>query len=136
MSGVQVCRCAGTGCACACGQPLPCSALPPSCGGAPGLRPPLRSAGTRTKAERPVAVPTAVDSMSLHHPDGGSRVTSYVVRLLTYLPGIPVAEVPVGPPLLYEIGRLAANLDETLEVGRGLGSCTRAWLCLGCIHPP
>ncbi|XP_005628188.1 hydroxylysine kinase isoform X1 [Canis lupus familiaris] len=52
---------------------------------------------------------------SLVSADGGSRVTSYVVRLLTYLPGIPVAEVPVGPLLLYEIGRLAANLDETLE---------------------
>ncbi|KAK1327769.1 hypothetical protein QTO34_012677 [Cnephaeus nilssonii] len=48
-------------------------------------------------------------------PDSGSRTKSHVVRLLTFLPGRPVAEVPVGPRLLYEIRRLAATLDKTLE---------------------
>ncbi|XP_054569262.1 hydroxylysine kinase [Eptesicus fuscus] len=52
---------------------------------------------------------------SLVSVDSGSRTKSHVVRLLTFLPGRPVAEVPVGPPLLYEIGRLAATLDKTLE---------------------
>ncbi|CAK6442364.1 unnamed protein product [Pipistrellus nathusii] len=52
---------------------------------------------------------------SLVSVDCGSRTRSHLVRLLTFLPGRPVAEVPVGPLLLYEIGRLAATLDKTLE---------------------
>ncbi|XP_070256431.1 hydroxylysine kinase isoform X2 [Myotis yumanensis] len=52
---------------------------------------------------------------SLVSVDSGSQTKSHVVRLLAYLPGRPVAEVPVGPRLLYEIGRLAATLDKTLE---------------------
>uniref|UniRef100_A0AC11CAL1 Hydroxylysine kinase n=3 Tax=Ovis aries TaxID=9940 RepID=A0AC11CAL1_SHEEP len=52
---------------------------------------------------------------SLVSVDSGSEVKSYLVRLLTYLPGRPIAEIPIGPQLLYEIGRLAAKLDKTLE---------------------
>ncbi|XP_015981340.2 hydroxylysine kinase [Rousettus aegyptiacus] len=52
---------------------------------------------------------------SLVSVDSGSEIKSYLVRLLTYLPGRPIAEVPMGPQLLYEIGRLAAKLDKTLE---------------------
>ncbi|XP_036211150.1 hydroxylysine kinase [Myotis myotis] len=52
---------------------------------------------------------------SLVSVDSGSQTKSHLVRLLTYLPGRPIAEVPVGPQLLYEIGRLAATLDKTLE---------------------
>ncbi|XP_053450178.1 hydroxylysine kinase [Nycticebus coucang] len=52
---------------------------------------------------------------SLVSVDSGSEVKSYLVRLLTYLPGRPVAEVPVSHQLLYDIGRLAAKLDKTLE---------------------
>lgn len=52
---------------------------------------------------------------SLLSVDQGSETKSYVVRLLTYLPGRPVAEVPLSPPLLHDIGRLAARLDKTLE---------------------
>ncbi|XP_062946248.1 hydroxylysine kinase [Cynocephalus volans] len=47
--------------------------------------------------------------------DSGSEIKSYLVRLLTYLPGRPIAESPISPQLLYEIGRLAAQLDKTLE---------------------
>uniref|UniRef100_A0A2K6TVM6 Hydroxylysine kinase n=1 Tax=Saimiri boliviensis boliviensis TaxID=39432 RepID=A0A2K6TVM6_SAIBB len=47
--------------------------------------------------------------------DSGSEIKSYLVRLLTYLPGRPIAEIPISPQLLYEIGKLAANLDKTLE---------------------
>ncbi|XP_012867590.1 PREDICTED: hydroxylysine kinase [Dipodomys ordii] len=52
---------------------------------------------------------------SLMSIDSGSGIKNHLVRLMTYLPGRPIAEVPVGPPLLYEIGRLAAKLDKTLE---------------------
>ncbi|ELW70677.1 Iron-responsive element-binding protein 2 [Tupaia chinensis] len=47
--------------------------------------------------------------------DSGSGVKSHLVRLLTYLPGRPVAEIPFSAQLLYNIGRLAASLDKTLE---------------------
>lgn len=53
--------------------------------------------------------------------DRGSSVRSHVVRLLTYLPGRPVAELPVSSQLLYDIGRLAAKLDKTLEEFRDPG---------------
>ncbi|XP_066210893.1 hydroxylysine kinase [Saccopteryx leptura] len=52
---------------------------------------------------------------SLMSVDSGSEIKSYLVRLLTYLPGRPIAEIPIGPQLLYEIGGLAAKLDKTLE---------------------
>lgn len=57
------------------------------------------------------------------HLDSGSEVKSYLVRLLTYLPGRPIAEIPIGPQLLYEIGKLAAKLDKTLEVRSGILFC-------------
>nr|XP_005602936.2 hydroxylysine kinase isoform X1 [Equus caballus] len=52
---------------------------------------------------------------SLMSVDSGSEIKNYLVRLLTYLPGRPIAEIPISPQLLYEIGRLAAKLDKTLE---------------------
>ncbi|XP_078305261.1 hydroxylysine kinase isoform X2 [Panthera onca] len=52
---------------------------------------------------------------SLVSIDSGSEIASYLVRLLTYLPGRPIAEIPISPQLLYEIGRLAGKLDKTLE---------------------
>ncbi|XP_054944131.1 hydroxylysine kinase isoform X2 [Physeter macrocephalus] len=52
---------------------------------------------------------------SLMSVDSGSEIKSYLVRLLTYLPGRPIAEIPMSPQLLYEIGRVAAKLDKTLE---------------------
>ncbi|XP_024417646.1 hydroxylysine kinase [Desmodus rotundus] len=52
---------------------------------------------------------------SLLSVDSGSEIKSYLVRLLTYLPGRPIAEVSISPQLLYEVGRLAAKLDKTLE---------------------
>jgi hydroxylysine kinase len=55
------------------------------------------------------------NTTSLVSVDSGSEIRSHTVRLLTYLPGRPIAEVPVSSQLLYEIGRLAAKLDKTLE---------------------
>ena len=54
--------------------------------------------------------------VEISRTDSGSEVKSYLVRLLTYFPGRPIAEIPIGPQLLYEIGKLAAKLDKTLEV--------------------
>ncbi|XP_044244411.1 hydroxylysine kinase isoform X2 [Ursus arctos] len=72
----------------------------------------LRAAGFPTASVHPT---TGGNLTSLVAVDGGSGVTSYLVRLLSYLPGRPVAEIPSSPQLLYEIGRLAGKLDETLQ---------------------
>ena len=53
--------------------------------------------------------------VEISRTDSGSEVKSYLVRLLTYFLGRPIAEIPIGPQLLYEIGKLAAKLDKTLE---------------------
>lgn len=53
--------------------------------------------------------------VEISRADSGSEVKTYLVRLLTYLPGRPIAEIPISPQLLYEIGKLAAKLDKTLE---------------------
>ncbi|XP_011885227.1 PREDICTED: hydroxylysine kinase isoform X3 [Cercocebus atys] len=55
------------------------------------------------------------NTASLVSIDSGSEIKSYLVRLLTYLPGRPIAEIPISPQLLYEIGKLAAKLDKTLQ---------------------
>lgn len=38
-----------------------------------------------------------------------------MVRLLTYLPGTPVAKITTNAQILYEIGRLAASVDKVLS---------------------
>ncbi|NXK94568.1 HYKK kinase, partial [Formicarius rufipectus] len=52
--------------------------------------------------------------MSLEPGDTGSGDTKYMVRLLTYLPGTPVAKITTNAQILYEIGKLAASLDKAL----------------------
>ncbi|NXT53099.1 HYKK kinase, partial [Pluvianellus socialis] len=52
--------------------------------------------------------------MSLEAADAGPGNKKYMVRLLTYLPGKPVAKIAANPLILYEIGKLAANLDKAL----------------------
>lgn len=44
----------------------------------------------------------------------GSGNKKYMVRLLTYLPGTPVAKIAAPTQLLYDIGKLAASLDKAL----------------------
>ncbi|XP_056270852.1 hydroxylysine kinase isoform X2 [Pseudoliparis swirei] len=39
----------------------------------------------------------------------------YLVRLLTYLPGTTISNVPLTPLLLYEIGNMAARMDQILQ---------------------
>nr|XP_033787735.1 hydroxylysine kinase isoform X2 [Geotrypetes seraphini]XP_033787736.1 hydroxylysine kinase isoform X2 [Geotrypetes seraphini]XP_033787737.1 hydroxylysine kinase isoform X2 [Geotrypetes seraphini]XP_033787738.1 hydroxylysine kinase isoform X2 [Geotrypetes seraphini] len=62
-------------------------------------------------------VPTKHDNtMSLESVDSGSGVKQqYLVRLLTFLPGIPIANITTDPDILYEVGKLAAKIDKTLE---------------------
>ncbi|KFP87585.1 Hydroxylysine kinase, partial [Acanthisitta chloris] len=52
--------------------------------------------------------------MSLELGDAGSEHKKYMVRLLTYLPGTPVAKIATNTQILYEIGRLAASMDKAL----------------------
>ncbi|KAK2495365.1 hypothetical protein MC885_016613 [Smutsia gigantea] len=72
----------------------------------------LRAAGFPTAS---VCRTKGENITSLVSIDSGSEIKSYLVRLLTYLPGRPIAEIPISPQLLYEIGRLAAKLDKALE---------------------
>ncbi|NXE90501.1 HYKK kinase, partial [Menura novaehollandiae] len=53
--------------------------------------------------------------MSLESGDTTPGNKKYMVRLLTYLPGTPVAKIATNAPILYEIGRLAARLDKVLS---------------------
>ncbi|NXG60322.1 HYKK kinase, partial [Hemiprocne comata] len=53
--------------------------------------------------------------MSLESGDTGPGNKKYMVRLLTYLPGTPVAKIATNPQILYEIGKLAASLDKALS---------------------
>ncbi|XP_021063034.1 hydroxylysine kinase isoform X1 [Mus pahari] len=72
----------------------------------------LRAAGFPTAS---VCRTKGDNTISLISIDSGSGVKSYLVRMLTYLPGRPIAEVAVSHQQLYEIGRLAAQLDKALE---------------------
>ncbi|XP_005069617.1 hydroxylysine kinase [Mesocricetus auratus] len=72
----------------------------------------LRAAGFPTAS---VCRTKGDNTISLMSIDSGSEVKSYLVRMLTYLPGKPIAEVAISHQQLYEIGRLAAQLDKTLE---------------------
>ncbi|XP_050165066.1 hydroxylysine kinase [Myiozetetes cayanensis] len=45
---------------------------------------------------------------------GGAGNKKHMVRLLTYLPGTPVAKIATNAQILYEIGKLAARLDKAL----------------------
>ncbi|XP_053368463.1 hydroxylysine kinase [Clarias gariepinus] len=54
------------------------------------------------------------EMMSLEEIDCGYGQQKYLVRLLTYMPGTPVAKITCTPRLLYEIGKLGAMLDQVL----------------------
>ncbi|XP_041345639.1 hydroxylysine kinase isoform X3 [Pyrgilauda ruficollis] len=53
--------------------------------------------------------------MSLESGGAGLGSKKYIVRLLTYLPGTPVAKISTNAQILYEIGRLAASVDKVLS---------------------
>ncbi|XP_021498704.1 hydroxylysine kinase isoform X2 [Meriones unguiculatus] len=72
----------------------------------------LRAAGFPTAS---VCRTKGDNTISLMSIDSGSEIKSYLVRMLSYLPGRPIAEIAISHQQLYEIGRLAAQLDKTLE---------------------
>lgn len=47
--------------------------------------------------------------------DCGYGCQTYLVRLLTYLPGITISKAPLTPQLLYETGKMAARMDTILQ---------------------
>ncbi|XP_076007480.1 hydroxylysine kinase-like isoform X1 [Genypterus blacodes] len=53
--------------------------------------------------------------MSLEDIDCGFGCQKYLVRLLTYLPGITISKVPYSPQLLYETGKTAAKMVKVLQ---------------------
>lgn len=62
------------------------------------------------------AIPTTSGQlMGLEEMDCGYGCQRYLVRLLTYLPGVTISKVPLTPKLLYETGRTAAKMDEILQ---------------------
>ncbi|XP_048812170.1 hydroxylysine kinase [Lagopus muta] len=64
----------------------------------------------------PAATPrlTKDGSIMALRAGSGSGNKKYMVRLLTYLPGTPVAKIAAPTQLLYDIGKLAASLDKAL----------------------
>lgn len=52
--------------------------------------------------------------MSLEELDCGFGCQKYLVRLLSYLPGVPLSKVPLTPQLLHETGKTAAKIDKVL----------------------
>ncbi|CAJ1060771.1 hydroxylysine kinase-like [Xyrichtys novacula] len=53
--------------------------------------------------------------MSLEEMDCGYGSQKYLVRLLTYLPGITISKAPLTPQLMYEAGKTAARMDQILQ---------------------
>ncbi|KAG8440362.1 hypothetical protein GDO86_006204 [Hymenochirus boettgeri] len=50
-------------------------------------------------------------SFSLETVDNGSTIQKHIVRLLTYLSGTPLAKILPSPETLFDIGKMAANID-------------------------
>ncbi|XP_054458953.1 hydroxylysine kinase-like [Anoplopoma fimbria] len=62
------------------------------------------------------AIPTTTGQlMSMEEIDCGHGAQTYCVRLMTYLPGKNIAECPVTLQDLYDVGKLAAVIDTTLQ---------------------
>ncbi|OCT89485.1 hydroxylysine kinase isoform X1 [Xenopus laevis] len=64
-------------------------------------------------AQKPVFTKNG-QSLSLETIDYGSTIQKQAVRLLTYLPGTPLARVVATPEILFDIGKMAANIDKML----------------------
>ncbi|TRZ00004.1 hypothetical protein DNTS_022347 [Danionella cerebrum] len=61
------------------------------------------------------AVPNWTGALiSLEEFDCGFGVKKYLVRLLTYLPGLVIAKISCSPQILYDVGKMAATLDTVL----------------------
>ncbi|XP_038640266.1 hydroxylysine kinase-like isoform X2 [Scyliorhinus canicula] len=63
----------------------------------------------------PIPIPTTDGKiMSLESIDYGEESKTHMVRLLTYLPGTPLAQMPIGPQILYKAGRTLAQMNWVL----------------------
>ncbi|XP_067271033.1 hydroxylysine kinase [Pseudorasbora parva] len=61
------------------------------------------------------ALPTLTGQlMSAEQLDCGFGMQTYVVRLLTFLPGSTIARITCSPQILYDVGKMAATLDTVL----------------------
>ncbi|KAG9266899.1 hydroxylysine kinase isoform X1 [Astyanax mexicanus] len=61
------------------------------------------------------AVPTVTGQLlSLEEIDCGFGLQKYMVRLLTFLPGTPMAKVTYTSQFLFEVGKTAATVDKLL----------------------
>ncbi|NP_001107059.2 hydroxylysine kinase isoform X1 [Danio rerio] len=61
------------------------------------------------------ALPTLTGQlMSLEEFDCGFGTQTYLIRLLTYLPGTTIAKITCSPQILYDVGKMAATLDTVL----------------------
>ncbi|TNM87935.1 hypothetical protein fugu_006156 [Takifugu bimaculatus] len=61
-------------------------------------------------------IPTTTGKlMSMEEIDCGHGVQTYCVRLMNYIAGKTIAETPVTQKDLYEVGKLAATVDKTLQ---------------------
>ncbi|XP_065498071.1 hydroxylysine kinase isoform X1 [Caloenas nicobarica] len=63
----------------------------------------------------PSATPRLTKDGTIMSLESGERLRKYMVRLLTYLPGTPVAKIATNAQIFYEIGKLAASLDKALS---------------------
>ncbi|XP_078388663.1 hydroxylysine kinase-like [Cetorhinus maximus] len=52
--------------------------------------------------------------MSLETIGCGEEYKTHMVRLLTYLPGTPLSQMPIGPQILYKAGQTLAQMNQAL----------------------
>eukprot|EP00079_Xenopus_tropicalis_P027696 XP_012822047.1 PREDICTED: hydroxylysine kinase isoform X1 [Xenopus tropicalis] len=64
-------------------------------------------------AQKPVCTING-QNLSLETIDYGSTIEEQAVRLLTYLPGTPLAKIVATPEMLFDVGKMAANIDKML----------------------
>ncbi|XP_062927003.1 hydroxylysine kinase-like isoform X1 [Mobula hypostoma] len=64
----------------------------------------------------PTSIPTTDGRiMSLETINSGQEYKTHMVRLLTYLPGIPLQQIPADPPILYKVGQTLAQINKVLK---------------------
>ncbi|XP_072881002.1 hydroxylysine kinase-like isoform X2 [Hemitrygon akajei] len=64
----------------------------------------------------PTPIPTTDGRiMSLETINSGQEYDTHMVRLFTYLPGIPLQQIPADPPMLYKIGQTLAQINKILK---------------------
>ncbi|XP_072349090.1 hydroxylysine kinase-like [Scyliorhinus torazame] len=66
----------------------------------------------------PIPIPTTDGKiMSLESIEQGNECTQNVIRMLTYLPGVPFAKLTLDHRTFYRVGRTIAQMDKALHEG-------------------